>query len=218
MSKAEELLMRLIQESAYPHPASVNAPLFAEILQDVRRLAAENAQLRAAIEAALPDVPTVPEKMVTPYITQEHFDRAFPAAPAPAQAEQPKSLCESCKESPTCTRSLGGVVTVCNAHKAQAEQPRNEPVQQEPVAQWQKRHPLRTEGRWENTNEPDAKWWRDNSQGWEIRALYASQQARPMSEIDCMDLLRPFFETTPRWPSGALEIARAVERLHKIGG
>lgn len=43
-------------------------------------------------------------------------------------------------------------------------------------AQWQKRHQLRTNGEWENTNEHDAKWWRDNSQGWEIRALYTTPQ------------------------------------------
>ena len=47
--------------------------------------------------------------------------------------------------------------------------------------QWQKRHPLRTEGAWENTHEHDAKWWRDHSQGWEIRVLYAHPitQAKP---------------------------------------
>jgi hypothetical protein len=49
------------------------------------------------------------------------------------------------------------------------------PVRVEP-AQWQKRHQLRTNGEWENTNEHDAKWWRDNSQGWEIRALYTTPQ------------------------------------------
>lgn len=56
------------------------------------------------------------------------------------------------------------------------------PAQQEPVAQWQKRHPHHWEGKWENTNEHDAKWWRDNSQGWEIRALYTSQPAQPQQE------------------------------------
>jgi hypothetical protein len=51
------------------------------------------------------------------------------------------------------------------------------PVQ--PVAQWQKRHPARTDGEWENTNEHDAKWWRDKAQGWEIRALYTTPPAQP---------------------------------------
>lgn len=52
----------------------------------------------------------------------------------------------------------------------------------EPVAQWQKKHPLRTDGRWKNTDEHDAKWWRDNAKGWDIRALYtAPQQSQPLT-------------------------------------
>jgi len=47
---------------------------------------------------------------------------------------------------------------------------------QEPVAQWQKRHHLWTEGAWENSEEHDAKQWRDKAQGWEIRALYTTPQ------------------------------------------
>jgi hypothetical protein len=54
------------------------------------------------------------------------------------------------------------------------------PVQ--PVAQWQKRHPARTAGKWENTNEHDAKWWRDKAQGWDIRALYTTP---PAQEFTC---------------------------------
>ncbi len=50
-----------------------------------------------------------------------------------------------------------------------------QPVEREP-AQWQRRHQLRTNGEWKNTDEHDAKWWRDNSQGWEIRALYTTPQ------------------------------------------
>jgi len=50
--------------------------------------------------------------------------------------------------------------------------------QAEPVALWQKRHPLRTEGAWENTNEHDAKWWSEKAQGWEIRALYTTPPQR----------------------------------------
>jgi len=49
------------------------------------------------------------------------------------------------------------------------------PAQREPV-QWQKLHPLRTDGHWENTNEHDAKWWRDNAKGWQVRALYTALQ------------------------------------------
>lgn len=50
---------------------------------------------------------------------------------------------------------------------------------QEPVAQWQKRHRLWTEGAWENAEEHDAKRWRDKAQDWEIRALYTTPQPRP---------------------------------------
>jgi hypothetical protein len=53
-----------------------------------------------------------------------------------------------------------------------------QPAQHEPVAQWQKKHAARTDGKWENTNEHDAKWWHDNAQGWEIRALYTTPQAQ----------------------------------------
>ena len=51
--------------------------------------------------------------------------------------------------------------------------------EQEPVAQWQKRHHLWTEGAWENSEEHDAKQWRDKAQGLEIRALYTTPQQRP---------------------------------------
>jgi hypothetical protein len=53
------------------------------------------------------------------------------------------------------------------------------PAPVQPVAQWQKRHPARTAGKWENTNEHDAKWWRDKAQGWDIRALYTTPPAQP---------------------------------------
>lgn len=49
-------------------------------------------------------------------------------------------------------------------------------VEDEPVAQWQKKHPYRTDGRWQNTDEHDARWWVTNSMGWEMRALYAAPQ------------------------------------------
>ncbi|MFZ2299182.1 MAG: hypothetical protein WAV91_13155, partial [Aquabacterium sp.] len=46
------------------------------------------------------------------------------------------------------------------------------PATGEPVAQWQKRHPVRTGGRWISTDEHDAKWWSERATGWEARALY----------------------------------------------
>lgn len=47
-----------------------------------------------------------------------------------------------------------------------------QPATPEPVAQWQKRHPVRTGGRWISTDEHDAKWWSEHSRGWEARPLY----------------------------------------------
>ena len=76
--------------------------------------------------------------------------------------------------------------------------------QAEPVALWQKRHPLRTEGAWKNTNEHDAKWWSEKAQGWEIRALYTTppqrQWDKPSASFNawwdsyCHDPANPFAE------------------------
>ncbi len=59
-----------------------------------------------------------------------------------------------------------------DALRACLAQPEPEPVQ------WQKRHTIKTVSIWENTNEHDAKWWRDNSRDWEIRALYTAPPQR----------------------------------------
>ena len=68
------------------------------------------------------------------------------------------------------------VATTMTLRQALAKQEQGEPVG---VAQWQKRHPLRTDGKWKNTNEHDAKWWRlGHAQGWEIRTLYTTPQQR----------------------------------------
>jgi len=70
------------------------------------------------------------------------------------------------------------LVCVCGAvwqGQELVETPAAQPAQ-EPVAQWQKRHHLWTEGAWENSEEHDAKQWRDKAQGWEIRALYTTPQ------------------------------------------
>mgnify|MGYP003413416605 CR=1 FL=1 len=47
-----------------------------------------------------------------------------------------------------------------------------QPATTEPVTQWQKRHRCGPAARWQNTDEHDAKWWRENAKGWEVRALY----------------------------------------------
>ena len=67
---------------------------------------------------------------------------------------------------------ISQVETTITAIKAALE------AKDEPVAQWQKKHATKTEGRWENTNGPDAKWWLNNSVGWEIRALYTTPPQR----------------------------------------
>lgn len=45
-----------------------------------------------------------------------------------------------------------------------------------PVAQWQKRHPDYDDGVWKNTNEGDAKWWRD-------RSSLKDYEARPLVNL-----------------------------------
>jgi hypothetical protein len=87
-----------------------------------------------------------------------------------------------------------------------------QPVQ-EPVAQWQKRHQLWTEDAWENSEEHDAKQWRDKAQGWEIRALYTAPQQRPWvgltpQEIDDIDEAN-WEEDHKVW--GIHEFAQAIE-------
>jgi hypothetical protein len=86
-------------------------------------------------------------------------------------------------------------------------------------AQWQKRHQLRTNGEWENTNEHDAKWWRDNSQGWEIRALYTTPQptqpqagAVPLTDEQIRAMCKEpwIFDTAKQW-------VRLIEAAHGIG-
>lgn len=101
------------------------------------------------------------------------------------------------------------------AERQVAHEKQPKAAQQEPVAQWQKRHPLRTDGKWENTNEHDAKWWRDNSMGWEIRALYtaAAPQREPMTFRELADATTEFAHVRSDYMIG---IARAVERFHRI--
>ena len=91
-------------------------------------------------------------------------------------------------------------------------------AQQEPVAQWQKRHPLRTDGKWENTNEHDAKWWRDNSMGWEIRALYpaAAPQREPMTEEQASRFRYEWAHTASKEDSSFTAGVRYAERFHGI--
>ena len=86
--------------------------------------------------------------------------------------------------------------------------------EQEPE-QWQKRHPLRTQGKWENTNEPDAKWWRDNAQGWDIRALFTSPPKRqPLTDAQIWQRVN---DCSFNRDLHADKFARAIEAAHGIG-
>jgi hypothetical protein len=104
--------------------------------------------------------------------------------------------CTGCEGKPSNTNNP---CAVCG--KAQPEQD---------PEQWQKRHPLRTQGKWENTNEPDAKWWQENAQGWDIRALFTSPPKRqPDDNGITVDLLEKLKATLTRLgyatPEGGLE-------------
>ena len=47
-----------------------------------------------------------------------------------------------------------------------------------------------TEGKWINTSEGDAKWWRDNYKDFEIRDLYTSPpQRKPLTRERVKELL-----------------------------
>jgi hypothetical protein len=60
MNKAEELAKHLEEGSFAPNILQNEHAARTQSAAELRRLSAENAELRAAIEAALPDVPTVP--------------------------------------------------------------------------------------------------------------------------------------------------------------
>lgn len=90
------------------------------------------------------------------------------------------------------------------------ESVRTEQPAQEPVAQWQKRHHLWTEGAWENAEEHDAKRWRDKAQGWEIRALYTAPPKRqPLTPGTIRNMYARHCDP--------VELVRAVEKLHGVG-
>lgn len=68
-----------------------------------------------------------------------------------------------------------------------------------PVAQWQKRHPDEEGGAWQNTNRGDAMWWRDNTQGWEIRALYEEAPQAVAAQAPAAVAVPTDFELRERW-------------------
>ena len=73
-----------------------------------------------------------------------------------------------------------------------------QPATPEPVAQWQKRHPIRTAGRWISTDEHDAKWWSEHSRGWEVRPLYTHPAPSvPADVVLDAERWRTFLATRP---------------------
>jgi hypothetical protein len=62
------------------------------------------------------------------------------------------------------------------------KQARSAPTVQEPVAQWQLRHHLHTDGIWENCTESDAAVMQKQAQTFEIRRLYTAPPAAPVQK------------------------------------
>lgn len=130
----------------------------------------------------------------------------------PAQAEQPKATCKKplqvqCWVIPN---GLGGQFSWEQQDErfwtrmvpaAQAERPRNEPVQQEPIA------------RLAGVDEygPRIDWFKHWINVPVGTVFYTSPQAQPMSDEQAIMLMN-------RHGGNIREIIRAVERFHKIGG
>jgi len=196
----------------------------------------KSAKIRAAIEAALPDVPedgtlhqdgyfTWNAKKHRPYERPSQLPCKFwLAAPEPAQAEQPKNKCKltECEGRPACATCVATGMQPAST-VAQAEQPRNEPVQQEPFA-WAT---FDGEGGYDlrlyygNESYRDDYLFRNqpNYASW-VFPLYASQQARPMSDEQAMDMAKEFSwgDADIAGNCERVRLIRAVERFHKIGG
>ena len=90
-----EAAVDLAQRIVY-HPVIRPQSRTIELLGKLRTL------LNAASESAVSEPA---QKMVMPYITQEHFDRAFPKS---AESEPVKLWCETCEGKGTVDNTLGG--------------------------------------------------------------------------------------------------------------
>jgi hypothetical protein len=100
---------------------------------------------------------------------------------------------------------------------AAVEQALAAPVQ-EPVAQWQLRHHLHTDGIWENCTESEAAVMQKQAH-FEIRPLYTTPPAAPVpltdEQIDeIVNRLDPLFLDVPE--SFTTDFARAIEAAHGI--
>jgi hypothetical protein len=226
-------------------------------------------ELRAAIEAALPDVPTVPELIdiddlkdrlvAISEAVADQDDRAaqailgellrlLSAAPEPAQAER----CPYCGGSGDVHGIDGQWRGACTCDSvqepAQAEQPRNEPVQQEHVGVFREDddigHVDLCPHQQMKLKDGDLLYAAPQAQPMsgmsvinrtiaycaasKLRGLgyewdgseWSSPEEKPMSDEQIFELAEPFgwFEYGDSQGHKRLEFARAVERFHKIGG
>ena len=94
------------------------------------------------------------------------------------------------------------------------------PPVQEPVAQWQLRHHLHTDGIWENCTESEAAVMQKQAH-FEIRPLYTTPPAAPVpltdEQIDeIVNRLDPLFLDVPE--SFTTDFAQAIEAAHGITG
>lgn len=149
------------------------------------------------------------------------------AAPEPAQAEQPptgfawvniggRQMLErmDATVNPTVAQATGyGIPKIAPQVTgfAQAEQPRNEPVQQEPIGFY--------DGNKFYGSAVAASV--DKADMLKLVPLYTSPQAQPMSDEQITAAVRPLYGSDEAAAMGLpddIRIVRAVERFHKIGG
>ena len=90
-----------------------------------------------------------------------------------------------------------------------------QPATGEPVAQWQKRHPVRTAGRWQSTDEHDAKWWHENAKGWEVRALYDRPEPSVPDEKPLPDLMMASYHEAIGWNACRAAMIAAAPATHQ---
>ena len=90
--------------------------------------------------------------------------------------------------------------------------------EQEPVAQWQKRHPDETDGLWQDTDAADATWWaaQKTNHGWEVREVYTTPpQRKPLTDYQIAEFAERMEASDPT-DSFWREFARAIEAAHGI--
>lgn len=105
------------------------------------------------------------------------------------------------------SHTISAVVAECDAVILTQQ-----PATGEPVAQWQKRHPVRTGGRWISTDEHDAKWWSERATGWEARALHTHPAPSVPGDVarDAISTVREHYRGTD-WGKAAESICDAID-------